>query len=341
MKPIRVGVIGVGVMGERHCRVYSNMRGVEFVGVFDANVTRGHEVAEKYGARYYDSAPELLREVDAVTIATPTPHHFDLAMEAFLTGVHTLIEKPLAYTLEQGRTLLDTAQRSGLIVQVGHIERFNPAFTELKNVADDLPVVAIMIRRQNSFDASNKDVDVINDLMIHDIDLLLNLVGQPVEQVTALGRTILNGAIDHCIADFCFKDGPVATLIASRITQTKVRTIDITGLNAYVQGDLLNKSVAISRRVMSQYQGAKYRQETVVENIHVPMAEPLLLELQHFVNCVRDNRPPAVTVEDGLKAMQYAAQIVELVRRTSQPTYPVIPTGSAAPETRASAATKG
>ncbi|HET7376999.1 MAG TPA: Gfo/Idh/MocA family oxidoreductase [Anaerolineae bacterium] len=341
MKPIRVGVIGVGTMGERHCRVYSNMRGVELAGVFDANATRGHEVAEKYGVRYYDSAAELLREVDAVTIATPTPHHFDLAMEAFLSGVHTLIEKPLAYTLEQGRKLSDTAQRSGLIVQVGHIERFNPAFTELKNVADDLPMVAIMIRRQNSFDASNKDVDVINDLMIHDIDLLLNLVGQPVEQVTAIGRTIINAAIDHCVANFSFKDGPVATLIASRITQTKVRTIDITGLNAYVQGDLLGKNVAISRRVMSQYQGAKYRQETVVENIHVPMAEPLLLELQHFVNCVRDHRPPTVTIDDGLKAMQYAAQIVELVRQTSQPTYPVIPSGSAIAETRASEATKG
>lgn len=341
MKPIRVGVIGVGTMGERHCRVYSNMRGVELAGVFDANATRGHEVAEKYGVRYYDSAAELLRNVDAVTIATPTPHHFDLAMEAFHTGVHTLIEKPLAYTLEQGRQLSDTAQRSGLIVQVGHIERFNPAFTELKNVADDLPMVAIMIRRQNSFDASNKDVDVINDLMIHDIDLLLNLVGQPVEQVTAIGRTILNGAIDHCVANFSFKDGPVATLIASRITQTKVRTIDITGLNAYVQGDLLGKNVAISRRVMSQYQGAKYRQETVVENIHVPMAEPLLLELQHFVSCVRDHRPPTVSIDDGLKAMQYAAQIVELVRQTSQPTYPVIPSGSVPVETRASEAVKG
>ena len=330
MKPIRVGVIGVGIMGERHCRVYSTMRGVDFVGVFDANATRGHEVAEKYSARCYDSTTELLREVDAVTIATPTPHHIDLAMEAFTAGVHTLIEKPLAYTLEQGRTLLDAAQHSKLIVQVGHIERFNPAFIELKNVADDLPVVAIMIRRQNSFDASNKDVDVINDLMIHDIDLLLNLVGMPVEQVSAFGRTILNGAIDHCVANFCFKDGPVATLIASRITQTKVRSIDITGLDAYVQGDLMGKSVSISRRVMSQYQGAKYRQETVVENIHIPTAEPLLLQLQHFVDCIRENRQPIVSVEDGLKAMQYATQIAELARRTSQPTYRAMPMGPTA-----------
>jgi virulence factor len=300
------------------------MRGVELAGVFDANDVRDHEIADQYDVRCYDSPIDLLREVDAVTIATPTPHHFDLAMEAIASGVHTLIEKPLAYTLDQGRKLLDAAQRSQLIVQVGHIERFNPAFIELKNVADELPMVAINVRRQNSFDASNKDVDVINDLMIHDIDLVLNLVGGPVESVTAVGRTILNGAIDHCVANFCFKDGPVATLIASRITQTKVRTIDITGLNAYVQGDLLSKSVAISRRVTSQYQGAKYRQETVVENIHVPMAEPLLLELQHFVACIRENRPPVVSVEDGLKAMRYAAQIADLAHQSSQPTYAAV-----------------
>jgi predicted dehydrogenase len=320
-KSIRVGVIGTGIMGERHCRVYANLRGAEFVGCFDVNHLRGHEVAEKYSARYFDSPLDLLREVDAVTIATPTPHHFDLAMEAFMTGVHTLIEKPMALTLEQGRTLVESAHRSGLTVQVGHIERFNPTFTELKNVADDMPIVAVMIRRQNSFDASNKDVDVINDLMIHDIDLLLNLVGQPVEEVTAYGRAVLNGAIDHAVANFTFRDGPIATVIASRITQSKVRSIDITAQNAYVQGDLMNKSVSIHRRLMNEYKGAKYRQESVVENIYIPTAEPLMLELQHFLDCIRENRQPTVSVDDGLRAMQYAAQIGELARRASTPTW--------------------
>jgi predicted dehydrogenase len=307
------------MMGERHCRVYASMRGVEFVGVFDPNHVRGHEVAEKYEARYFDSPLDLLHEVDAVTIATPTPHHFDLAMEAFMTGVHTLIEKPMAYTLEQGRALVDEARKSGLIVQVGHIERFNPAYIELKNVADDLPVVAIMIRRQNSFDASNKDVDVINDLMIHDIDLLLDLVGQPVEAVTAFGRSVLNGAIDHAMANFCFRDGPIATVVASRVTQSKVRRVDITAQNAYVEGDLMSKSVAIHRRLMNEYKGAKYRQESVIENIHIPVAEPLMLELQHFVSCIRENRQPQVPVEDGLRAMEFAAQISEMSRQTSRP----------------------
>jgi predicted dehydrogenase len=319
MKLIRVGVIGAGLMGERHCRVYSTLRGAEFVGVFDVNHVRGHEVAEKYGARYFDSPIDLLREVEAVTIATPTPFHFDLAMEAFMTGVHALIEKPMALTLEQGRTLVETAHKNNLTVQVGHIERFNPTYAELKNVADDLPVVAIMIRRQNSFDASNKDVDVINDLMIHDIDLLLDLVGQPVETVSAVGRSVLNGAIDHCVANFCFRDGPVATLIASRVTQSKVRRVDITAQNAYVEGDLLSKSVSIHRRLANEYTGAKYRQESVIENIHIPVAEPLLLEQQHFLSCIREGKTPNVTVDDGLRAMEYAAQISELARRTARP----------------------
>jgi virulence factor len=318
MKPIRVGVVGAGLMGERHCRVYANLRGAEFVGVFDVNHVRGHEVAEKYDARYFDSPLDLLREVDAVTIATPTPYHFDLAMESFMAGVHTLIEKPMTYTLEQARTLAAEARKSGLTVQVGHVERFNSAYIELKNVANDLPVVAITIRRQNSFDASNKDVDVINDLMIHDIDLLLDLVGQPVDSVNALGRSVLNGAIDHAVANFCFRDGPIATVIASRVTQSKVRRIDITAQNAYVEGDLMSKSVAIHRRLMNEYRGAKYRQESVIENIYIPMAEPLMLELQHFVACIREQRQPQVPVEDGLRAMEFATQISEMARQTSR-----------------------
>lgn len=319
MKAIRTGVIGAGMMGERHCRVYANLRGSEFVGVFDANPARGREIADRYEARFFESPASLLREVDAVTIATPTQFHFDLAIEAFNAGVHTLIEKPMTLTLEQGQNLVEAARQSGLVVQVGHIERFNPAYIELKNVADELPVVAIMIRRQNSFDASNTDVNVIYDLMIHDIDLLLDLVGQPVEGLTAYGRSTQGGAVDHAVANFRFRDGPIATLIASRITQQKVRTVDITARNVTVEGDFLNKSLAIHRRVFGEYVSAKYRQESVIERIHIPIFEPLMLQLQHFIGCIQDKRRPDVPVEDGLRAMYYASQIADAVQNTSQP----------------------
>jgi virulence factor len=232
-------------------------------------------------------------------------------------SVHTLIEKPMALTLEQGREIVAAARDSGLVVQVGHIERFNPAYIELKNVADDLPVVALTIRRLNSFDASNKDVDVINDLMIHDIDLLLNLVGQPIERLTAYGRAIHNGATDHAVANFEFRNGPIATLIASRVTQQKVRAVDITAQNAYVEGDLLSKSLVINRRVYNEYVGGKYRQESVTERIHIPVAEPLMLQLQHFIGCIRDKRTPDVPAEDGLRAMEVAAEISGSIRAGS------------------------
>lgn len=320
MKATRIGVIGVGLMGERHCRVYANLRGVELVGVYDANSVRGREIADKYDVRTFDSPAALLHEVDGVTIATPTPVHFDLAMESIAAGAHTLIEKPMALTLEQGRVLVEVARASGLAVQVGHIERFNPGYIELKNVADDLPVVAITIRRLNSFDASNTDVDVINDLMLHDIDLLLNLVSQPVEGLSAYGRSMRNGAIDHAVANFGFRDGPIATLIASRVTQQKVRTVDITARNAYVEGDLLNKSLTIHRRVFGEYLNTtlhKYRQESVIEQIYIPAAEPLMLQLQHFIGCIREKRKPDVSPEDGLRAMQVAAEIAHSIRSTS------------------------
>lgn len=321
MEILRTGVIGAGLMGERHCRVYSNLRGVEFAGVFDLNVERGQTIAERYQTRYFATPEDLLREVDAVTIATPTPYHHDLALQAFETGVHTLIEKPLALDVEQAEAIARSARNSNLIVQVGHIERFNPAYIELKNVSSDLPVVAVTIRRLNSFDASNTDVDVIFDLMIHDIDLLLNLVGQPVEALTAYGRSARSGAIDHAVANFCFKDGPIATITASRVTQQKVRAIEITARDAYVEGDLMNKSLAIHRRIVDEYvynhPAVKYRQESVIERIHVPVAEPLMLQLQHFVDCIRANRTPDVSAQDGLNAMYYAAKISEMVRSAS------------------------
>ena len=143
--------------------------------------------------------------------------------------------------------------------------------------------------------------------------------------MSAYGRAVLNGAIDHAVANFTFRDGPIATVIASRVTQSKVRSIDITAQNAYVQGDLMNKSVSIHRRLMNEYKGAKYRQESVVENIYIPMAEPLMLELQHFLSCIRDNHAPLVSVDDGLRAMQFAAQIGDLVRRTFNPTWQPAP----------------
>jgi predicted dehydrogenase len=315
METIRVGVMGVGVMGERHCRVYSSLRHVHVVGVADRDANRGRAVAATYGTRYFEDHRQLLAEVDAVSIATTTPSHFDLAMESLEYGAHLLVEKPLTETLEQGQQLVTEAERHNRILQVGHIERFNPAYLELKNVTEGMRLVAINIRRLSPFDLSNTDVDVVRDLMIHDLDLAVNLVGTGVEGLNAWGRSISTSAIDHAVANLSFRDGPIVTLFASRITEQKVRLIEVIAVGAYIEADLLSKSVLVHRRTFPQYldsdQVTKYRQESVIERIHVPMAEPLMLELHHFVECVREQRPSSVPGRDGLFVLQLAQAVAD------------------------------
>jgi predicted dehydrogenase len=314
MKPVRVGVVGVGTMGQRHCRVYSNLRRAQLVGIFDVAPEVATQVAEYYDVRAYQELDDLLEAVDAVSLATPTPLHFDLAMHCLARGVHLLVEKPITETISQAEKLTQAAEASGLVVQVGHIERFNPTYTELKNVLDDMSVLAIGWRRLSPYRGSNTDVDVILDLMIHDIDLALDLMGNEPGSVEAYGLTAFSGATDHVVAHLYFESGPLVTMTASRVTEQKVRCIEVTAMEAFVQGDLLNKSISVYRRTTGEYlnqnhRGVKYRQEGVVEQIHVPTFEPLFLELQHFVDCTAEARIPAVPARDGLKALRVAEVI--------------------------------
>jgi virulence factor len=329
MSNLRVGVIGVGVMGERHCRVYSSLRGINLVGIADLDTERGRSVAAQYDTQYFENHQDLLRVVNAVSIAAPTPAHFSLAMEAFEQGVHVLVEKPLAETLEQGEHMVAEAEKHNLIFQVGHIERFNPAYIELKNVTESMRLIAINMRRLSPFDLSNTDVDVIRDLMVHDLDLVSDLAGRQLEGINAWGRSMTTGAIDHAVANLSFRDGPIATLFASRITEQKVRLIEVIAEGAYIEADLLSKSILVHRRTLPQYldnhQLTKYRKESIIERIYVPMAEPLMLELHHFVECVLGDKPTRVPGVDGLYALQLAQAVADqanhLMISSSLPAY--------------------
>jgi len=314
MKTIRVGVIGVGIMGERHCRVYSNLRRTELVGLADSDSERGRFVAQNYETRYFEDFQQLLSEVDAVSIATSTPAHFELTMEALAHNVHVLVEKPLTATVEQGQKLVTEARQRQKILQVGHIERFNPAYIELKNVTTGLNIVAVNIKRLSPFDTSNIDVDVILDLMIHDLDLIISLLGNNLEGLNAWGRSTTTAAIDHAVANLSFRQGPIATLFASRITEQKVRTIEVIADGAYIEADLLGKSLLIHRRTFPHFESAKYRQESIIERIHVPMAEPLMLELDHFVDCVHNNSSPDVPGQDGVRALKLAQAVIDQIQ---------------------------
>jgi predicted dehydrogenase len=324
-RPIRVGVIGVGRQGERHCRVYAGMAGVDFVGVSDLSVERGRQVADRHGVAYSQQRDELLEQVDAVTVATPTFSHLEVVAECLRRGVHVLVEKPLAGAVDEARQLVELARRAPVVVQVGHIERFNPAVLELQSVLEDLaPVIAVNARRLSPFDTSATDTDVLLDLMIHDLDLVMTLFNGELDSVQAYARSVRTSLPDYVVATLAVAGGPVATLTASRVTEHKVRLLEITALGAYIEVDLLGKTVSIYRRMLPEYvtnhqRPLRYRQENVVERIYIPTAEPLMLELQDFIACVRGGRRPKVTVEDGLRAVELAARVREQFRAVGEP----------------------
>lgn len=324
-------------MGQRHCRVYSNLRRVCLVGVCDANSQLGSQVASQHGVPYFADVDELLDQVDAVSLAVPTPLHFALAKHCIEKDKHLLIEKPMAETLEQAETITRLAEGCGLIVQVGHIERFNPAFVELKNVMEERTVLAINLRRLSPFAGSNLDVDVVGDLMIHDTDLALNLVGKPPISVEAFGLTASDGRLDHVVAHLFFENGPLLTMTASRITEHKVRSIEVTAVDAYLECDLLNKNVLVTRHTIGEYlnhnhKGVKYHQESLVERIQVPAFEPLFSELSHFVECVAEGKTPSVSARDGMNALKLVEAIRSQARKNlvyaANPQTPGQPAGS-------------
>jgi predicted dehydrogenase len=268
-------------------------------------------VAQQYEVPFYANVDELLDRVDAVTIATPTSQHFDLALRCLEHGVHMLVEKPVTETVEQAEKLTRAAEASNRVVQVGHIERFNPTYIELKKLLESLTPLAVNWRRLSPYAGSNTDVDVIFDLMVHDIDLALDLMGgrEPVS-VSAFGLTAQSGVADHVVVHLGFDGGPLVTLTTSRVTEQKVRMIEVTAHEAFVECDLLNKSVSVHRRTTGEYlANNKYRQESTIERLQVPAAEPLFLELQHFAQSILEGKPQQVPARQGWRVLALAETI--------------------------------
>lgn len=326
MDTIRVGVIGVGRMGKHHCRIYSNLRHAEFVGIYDTELDAASRVSRAYDVPVFNSVDELLSEVEAVSITTPTPPHYELAMHCLEKGIHVLIEKPVTETLSQAEQLAKSVEASNIVFQVGHIERFNPTYCELKNVLESMNILAINFRRQSPFQGSNTDVDVVLDLMTHDLDLLLDLIDQEPKSITANGFNIYSSHLDHVTVQLDYESNLLVTLTASRITEQKIRAIDIVAEGAYIEADLFSKSINVHRRSLGQYQypvkgNVKYHQESFVEKIMVPAVEPLFKEIDHFIYCIRCGETPIVTAHDGMEALRTAFMIREAAKnhRVLQP----------------------
>lgn len=310
MDLVRIGVIGTGRMGQNHCRVYSNMRHAKFVGVCDVNGDLGKDAARKFEVSYFRDVDSLLENVDAVSICTPTPEHYELVKRCLERNIHVMVEKPFTETLEQAKALKEAVEaQKKLVVQVGHIEMFNPTYVELRKVLEGMDVLAMNFNRLSPFQGSNVDVDVVLDLMIHDIGLIVNLFTNEPATLDAYGFSVFSGTIDHSLAILQYAPAPLVSLTASRITEQKVRAISVTTKEAFVEADLLNKNISVHRRTLGDYvnhkNGVKYRQESLIERIVVPAMEPLYLELQDFVNCVIENKTPQVTAADGYNALRF------------------------------------
>lgn len=321
MEHVRIGVIGTGRMGQNHCRVYSNMRHAKFVGVCDVNADLGKDIARKFEVSYFRDVESLLENVDAVSICTPTPEHYELVMRCLERNIHVMVEKPFTETLEQAKALKDAAEaQKKLVVQVGHIEMFNPTFVELRKVLEGMDVLAMNFNRLSPFQGSNVDVDVVLDLMIHDIGLIVNLFTSEPALMDAHGFSVFSGTIDHGLAILQYAPAPLVSLTASRVTEQKVRAISVTTKEAFIEADLLNKNISVHRRTLGDYvnhkNGVKYRQESLIERIVVPAMEPLYLELQDFVNCVIGNKTPQVTAADGYNALRFVLLLRDKILET-------------------------
>ncbi|WP_430686014.1 Gfo/Idh/MocA family oxidoreductase [Leptolyngbya sp. AN02str] len=316
-EPIRVGVIGVGNMGQHHTRVLSLLKDVELVGVSDVNVERGLDTAGKYRVRFFEDYHELIERVDAVCIAVPTRLHHPVGMACLQAGVHVLIEKPIAASIAEAESLVNAAAETNCILQVGHIERFNPAFQELSKVLKTEEILALEAHRMSPYSMRANDVSVVLDLMIHDIDLLLELAGSHVVRLSASGsRASDSGYLDYVTATLGFANGIVATLTASKVTHRKIRRISAHCRNSLTEADFLNNEILIHRQTTANcrtdYGQVLYRQDGLIEKVYTSNIEPLHAELEHFVTCVRGGNPPSVGGEQALKALRLASLIEQM-----------------------------
>jgi len=308
--PIRVGVIGVGSMGQHHARVYNELPDADLIGIHDVDTAQAEEIAEQYGTDVWP-IDELISKVDAVSIAVPTQYHHDIAKKCLERDVAVLLEKPLVADPERGEKLVELAAERDLPLQVGHIERFNPAVETLAEIVPQLDIVAIEARRLGPDPGREIKDSVVADLMIHDLDVVLSLVDSDIESVQSSGTA--EGS--YATSTIGFVDGTVASLTASRKTQQKIRELAVTTEDRLIKVDYLDQSVEIHRQSAPEYitddGDIRYRHESIIERPIVDNVEPLKNELRSFLETVRTEDEPVVTGAEGLNVLRWINEIDE------------------------------
>lgn len=310
----RVGVIGVGHLGQHHARVYTELLGTQLVGVVDQNEARAAAIGENLGVPFFTDMDEFIRKArpDAVSVVVPTSLHFEIAKKALLNGINVLIEKPVTTTVQEAEELLRVAAEEDLVLQVGHIERFNSAVQYTSKVVKE--PLFLQSRRLGPFSPRISDVGVVLDLMIHDIDIILSLVHSEIENLSATGRCIRTDHEDIASAQITFKNGVMAHILVSRVSERRLRQLEIMEPERYLAINYETQDVSINRCVRHE-NGSLVE---VIEHPVFPKSEPLKLELQHFVTCVREGKQPLVGIMDGKRALEVAISVLKQIHLDGQ-----------------------
>lgn len=305
--------MGVGKMGEYHVGILAENRDVDLQGISDISEERGRVISERYEVPYFDDFHQMLQQVDVAVVAVPTKLHHKVGMEVLNAGIHVLLEKPCSDNLEHARELFNLADSKNLILHIGHVERFNGAVQELHKLVDD-PIL-VECKRMGPFVERMKDDSVVLDTMIHDIDIILNLIESKVVRTNVMGRSVFSEKDDVVSVQLEFENGCIANIIASRASQNKERTLAITQKDSYVILDYTDQEIYVHRQSSSDYMLTKdslrYKQESLIERIFVHKDNPLKLEIQHFLDCVKNGTPRNVTVDNELYSLEIALGIVE------------------------------
>ncbi|OPZ06144.1 MAG: putative oxidoreductase YceM [candidate division BRC1 bacterium ADurb.BinA292] len=314
MQVIRVGVVGVGHLGQHHARNYSEMEGCQLVGVADIDHKAATRVASAHRCQAFFDFRQLIGQVDAVSVVVPTVQHYDVARAFLEAGIHVLVEKPITSTIVEARALIDIARRRNLILQVGHIERFNAAIIKLQEVLTRPGFIES--HRLGPYDPRVRDVGVVLDLMIHDIDIILQIVRSPIVSIDAVGVPILSPREDIANARIKFQNGCTANLTVSRVTPNRMRKIRIFQPNTYVSVDYMKQAMEIYQTVeIKDAREGEPQAQIVRKRLRLKKEEPLRRELVHFVSCVREGSQPAVTGEHGQNALEVAIRVVEQIQQ--------------------------
>ena len=321
LRMLKIGVFGTGHLGKFHLNNWKEIQGTELVGFYDPDDAIARDVISKYGLKRFNSEDELINASDAIDVVTPTQFHFGVCAKAVKKGRHVFVEKPMANTMDEAKQLVKLAQESKIKFQVGHVDRFNPAFLAAKGL--DLHPMFIEVHRLAQFNPRGTEVSVILDLMIHDIDVILSLVKSEVKTISASGVAVMTDTPDIANVRIEFNNGCVANLTSSRISMKKMRKIRLFQKDAYIGIDFLDKKTEVIKLKQPHDENVfAFDIETpngtrtiAIANPQVPEVNAIKRELEEFVSAIREDKQPIVNEIDGYRAMEVAHQILQKINQ--------------------------